>query len=156
MSKPINIATTGMLIRKPVKEVFEAFVNPDITTKFWFTHSSGKLEEGVDCVWTWAMYNLDVPVKVKKINPNETIIIEWGEGNQESVAKWEFKKIAEAKTYVTISNYDFQGEGEELVKQVIDSTGGFTLVVAGLKAWLEHGIQLNLIGDKFPKEMMTE
>ena len=26
-----------MLIRKPVHEVFEAFINPDITTKFWFT-----------------------------------------------------------------------------------------------------------------------
>ena len=35
---------TGMLIRKPVAEVFEAFVDPDITTKFWFTKSSGRLE----------------------------------------------------------------------------------------------------------------
>ncbi len=30
-----------MLIRKPVAEVFEAFVNPDITSKFWFTKGSG-------------------------------------------------------------------------------------------------------------------
>ncbi len=26
---------TGMLIRRPVGDVFEAFVNPDITTQFW-------------------------------------------------------------------------------------------------------------------------
>jgi uncharacterized protein YndB with AHSA1/START domain len=37
---------TGMLIRRPVGDVFEAFVNPDITTQFWFTKSSGRLEAG--------------------------------------------------------------------------------------------------------------
>ena len=37
----VPIAETGMLIRKPVAEVFEAIVNPEITTKFWFTRSSG-------------------------------------------------------------------------------------------------------------------
>jgi len=35
-----------MLIRKPVAEVFEAFTNPKITSKFWFTKGSGKLEAG--------------------------------------------------------------------------------------------------------------
>lgn len=34
-----------MLIRKPVKEVFEAIINPEITTKFWFTGSNGRLDE---------------------------------------------------------------------------------------------------------------
>jgi uncharacterized protein YndB with AHSA1/START domain len=35
-----------MLIRKPVTEVFEAFINSEITTKFWFTKSTDRLEEG--------------------------------------------------------------------------------------------------------------
>lgn len=30
-------AKAEMLIRKPVEEVFEAFVDPEITSKFWFT-----------------------------------------------------------------------------------------------------------------------
>jgi len=34
-----------------------------------------------------------------------------------------------------------------------DSTGGFTTVLDGLKAFLEHNINLNLIADKFPKEV---
>ena len=37
------IAKAEMLIRKPVAEVFEAFVDPEITRKFWF---SGRLETG--------------------------------------------------------------------------------------------------------------
>jgi uncharacterized protein YndB with AHSA1/START domain len=42
-----------MLIRKPVAEVFEAFVNPDITSKFWFTGSSGRLAAGKQVQWDW-------------------------------------------------------------------------------------------------------
>jgi len=29
--------------------------------------------------------------------------------------------------------------------------GGFTTVLDGAKAWLEHNIHLNLITDKYPK-----
>ena len=29
-------ARAEMLIRKPVNEVFEVIINPDITTNFWF------------------------------------------------------------------------------------------------------------------------
>jgi len=40
------VVEVQMLIRKPVAEVFEAFINPEITTKFWFTKSSGRLAQG--------------------------------------------------------------------------------------------------------------
>lgn len=38
-------ALAEMLIRRPVAEVFEAFVDPAITTQFWFTHSTGRLDQ---------------------------------------------------------------------------------------------------------------
>ena len=40
------VAKAEMLIRKPVAEVFEAFVDPEITRRFWFTKSTGRLETG--------------------------------------------------------------------------------------------------------------
>ena len=43
----------------------------------------------------------------------------------------------------------------EVVAPVRDSAGGFSYLVAGLKAWLEHGVQLNLVGYKFPAEMRS-
>ena len=52
-----------------------------------------------------------------------------------------------------VHQYDFQGSRDEIINQVRDSTGGFTIVIAGLKAWLEHNIQLNLVEDKFPKRI---
>jgi hypothetical protein len=32
-----------------------------------------------------------------------------------------------------------------------DSTSGFPLVLAGLKAFLEHNVRLNLVADRFSK-----
>lgn len=60
-------AKTEMLIRRPVAEVFEAFVNPAITSKFWFTKASGRLESGKQIRWDWEMYDLSLQVNVKTI-----------------------------------------------------------------------------------------
>ncbi|MFS8085380.1 MAG: polyketide cyclase, partial [Acidobacteriota bacterium] len=48
----VPIAKAEMLIRKPVAEVFEAFINPEVTNRFWFTKSSGRLEAGKQITWT--------------------------------------------------------------------------------------------------------
>ena len=40
---------------------------------------------------------------------------------------------------------------DELVKYVADSTQGFALMLAGLKAFLEYRIRLNLTADRYPK-----
>lgn len=53
----VPMTKTGMLIRKPVAEVFEVVINPDITTKFWFTKSSDRLEAGKQIQWAWEMYD---------------------------------------------------------------------------------------------------
>ena len=146
-------AKAEMLIRKPIKIVFQAFINPEITTKFWFTKSSGKLEEGKETQWTWEMYNHSISVRTKTIEPNKKIVIEWGNDDEISTVEWTFKNLGEAGTFVSILNSGFQGDTEKLIAQIRDSTEGFTLVLAGLKAYLEHNIELNLISDRFPKEL---
>jgi uncharacterized protein YndB with AHSA1/START domain len=45
------VAKAEMRIRRPVAEVFEAFVDPAVTTRFWFTKSSGRLEAGKQVQW---------------------------------------------------------------------------------------------------------
>ena len=52
----VPMTETGMLIRKPVAHVFEAIVNPEITTQFWFTRSSGRLMVGRPIRWDWEMF----------------------------------------------------------------------------------------------------
>jgi uncharacterized protein YndB with AHSA1/START domain len=145
------VAKAEMLIRKPVAEVFEAFINPEVTRKFWFTKSTGPLAPGEKVTWTWEMYGVSTEVEVKEIEANKRILIEWsGYGSPETV-EWTFTAYEGGATFVSIVNSGFTGSGDELAQKALDSTGGFTMVLAGLKALLEHGIQLNLVADRFPK-----
>jgi uncharacterized protein YndB with AHSA1/START domain len=147
----IPITTTGMLIRKSAADVFEAFVNPDITTKVWFTKSSGRLEVGKPVQWDWEMYDISIPITVKAVEPDKRIIIEWPGYSGLTTVEWIFESQTDGTTFVRITETGFTGDGDELVKQVTGSTGGFCLVLAGLKALLEHGVRLNLVADRFPK-----
>ncbi len=147
----IPVAKAEMLIRKPVAEVFEAFINPEITTKFWFTKSSGKLEAGKQVTWMWEMYNLSVPVTVKEIERQKRILIEWGNYDSTTTVEWIFTPYGNDATYVSITNSGFKGDGDKVVKDALDSKGGFTWVLAELKALLEQNIELHAIADAFPK-----
>ena len=73
----VPIAETGMLIRKPVAHVFEAMVNPEMTTQFWFTRSSGRLVAARTIRWDWEMYDVSIQVTAKVIALNRRIVIEW-------------------------------------------------------------------------------
>jgi len=147
----VPVAKTGMLIRKPVANVFEALVNPEITKKFWFTEGSGRLESGKQVQWDWEMYNVSAQVSVKALEPNRRIEIEWpGDGGPTTVT-WTFKPFKGDSTFVEVEEAGFAGSGDELVKIVADSTQGFTLMLAGLKAFLEYDIRLNLTADRYPE-----
>lgn len=150
------IAKAEMLIRKPVADVFEAFVDPAITSKFWFTKGSGKLEPGAHIQWDWEMYGVSAQVSVKAIEKDQRIVIEWGVPNEmPTMVEWVFTPRADDTTFVSITSSGFRGDGDEVVSQAIDSMGGFTLVLAGLKAFLEHNIDLKLVADRFPDGVGT-
>ena len=142
---------TQMLIRKPVSQVFQAFIDPAITTNFWFTKSSGKLEVGKTVTWEWEMYGVSGNVLVREIIPDRKISTEWGD--PATNVDYEFTALTEDTTYVIIKNYGFSQTGDDLIQAIKDNTGGFTTVLDGLKAYLEHNIKLNLIADKYPKEL---
>ncbi|MET4570296.1 SRPBCC family protein [Rhodanobacter soli] len=146
----VPVANTGMLIRKPVAEVFEAFVDPAITSRFWFSHGSARLQAGRQVRWDWQMYDVSVQVAVKAVEQDRRILIEWGNPDAATTVEWQFTARPDHTTFVDITNRGFQGNGDEVVKQALDSTGGFVLVLAGAKAFLEHGIALNLVADRFP------
>jgi len=145
------VTETGMLIRKPPADVFEAFVDPALTTQFWFTKSSGRLEPGKQVQWEWEMYGHSVPVTAKVVEKGKRIVIEWAGYSGPTLVEWTFAPYQGGATFVSITERGFVGTGDELVKQVTSSTQGFSLVLAGLKAFLEHGIRLNLVADRFPE-----
>ena len=144
------MAESGMLVRRPVAEVFAAFVDPAVTTQFWFTKSSGRLEIGKPVKWEWEMYGVSTQVVARTLEPNRRIVIEWDGYSGRTTVEWKFAPQPDGTTFVTIRESGWTGTGDELVKYACDSTEGFTWTLAGLKALLEHGIRLNAVADRFP------
>ena len=137
-----------MLIRRPVREVFEAFVDPAITTRFWFTRGSGRLEPDARVRWDWEMYGASTHAHVRALEQDARILIEWDD--PATRVEWTFSARGDGATFVTIANSGFSGSGDEMVANALDAMGGFSFVLAAAKAYLEHGIELNLVGDHAP------
>jgi len=149
LGKP-PVARTGMLIRRPVAEVFQAFVDPAITAKFWFSRGSARLEPGKTVEWHWDMYGFSVPVAVKAVEPERRIVVEWPTEGGPTTIEWTFAARPDATTFVDIANWGFGGDADAAVAQAIGSTEGFTFVLAGAKALLEQNVTLNLVPDRHP------
>lgn len=145
-------AKTGMLIRRPSGEVFETFADPAVTSKFWFSKGSSRLTPGAKVRWDWEMYGASAQVSVTAVDLGRRILVQWGEPL--TTIEWIFEARGEDQTMVTITNSGFAGTGDEQVAQALDAMEGFSLLLAGAKAYLEHGVQLNLVPDRHPDALV--
>ncbi|WP_225906362.1 SRPBCC family protein [Ensifer canadensis] len=150
------IANAEMLIRRPVAEAFEAFVDPSITSRFWLSEGSGRLERGRRITWTWRWYNFSVDADVKAVEPNQRILVEWSGYGYPTPIEWIFTEGPDSTIFAKVTNKGFRGAAKEVAQMAVDATEGFSFVLAGAKAWLEHGIQLNLVPDRFPDGLPSD
>lgn len=148
------VAKAQLLIRKPVAQVFEALLDPAITSRFWFSKGSGPLETGKRIRWDWEMYGVHTEVDVKAIETNKRILIEWNGPENPSLVEWTFEDKGNDSTFVVVKNWGFKGDDNEVVAAAIDSTGGFTFLIAALKVFLEHGIEPNFVVDHAPDALV--
>ena len=148
------IARAQLLIRKPVRQVFEALIDPAITSRFWFSKGSGRLETGKGIRWDWEMYGHHTEVDVKAIEMNKRILIEWNGPENPSLVEWTFEDKSHNTTFVVVRNFGFKGDADKVVAQAIDSTSGFTFVLAALKVFLEHAIEPNFVVDHAPDALV--
>ncbi|WP_144185188.1 SRPBCC family protein [Elioraea rosea] len=142
------VAKAGMLIRRPVAEVFEAFVDPAVTTRFWFTEATGRVEPGARLRWSWAMYGVATDLEVKAIDDGRRIAIAWDLADDPTEVEWLFSPRAD-HTFVEVVNRGF-GAGRGAVERALDAAGGFALVLAAAKIWLEHGVDPRFVADRHP------
>ena len=133
-----------MLVRRPASEVWEAFVEPDRICRFWLGRSTGRLEDGATVRWTFKVAGAEADVTVVETVQGELLDLRWDGGQPLHIA---FEDRGDA-TLVTVRVTDFGGDTP--AANAVESMSGFTLVLASLKMWLEHGIEGDLIYDKFP------
>ncbi|GIH17283.1 SRPBCC family protein [Rugosimonospora africana] len=138
-----------MLIRRPVAEVFRAFADPAVTTRFWFTKSSGELGPGARVRWDWEMYGVSTTVSVKEFERDRRIVFEWNEDSPTTV-EFRFVPWEDDTTFVQVTEVGVGGDGDTAVAYVTGSTAGFTKVLCAAKALLEHDVVLTVVLDHRP------
>jgi uncharacterized protein YndB with AHSA1/START domain len=144
------VARAELLIRAPVADVFEAFIDPAITARFWFSRGTGRLVAGREVEWHWEMYGASTRVRVLDIEPDRLIRVDWDTENNPTRVDWRFSERKPGQTWVEVQNSGFAGDEQAKLATALDSTGGFALVLAGAKVWLEHGIEPNFVLDRHP------
>lgn len=147
------IAATSMLIRRPVAEVFRAIADPDVTSRFWFTGSTGPLAPGARVTWTWAMYGVSTEVEVQAFEPDHGILMTWDNNSDPTEVEWRFEPRGD-HTLLSVENRGFSGSDAEKEAKAQDSLGGFSLVLAGAKVWLEHGVEPRFVADHMPDNLV--
>lgn len=127
----------GLLIRRPPHNAFEALADPSITTRFWYTKSSGRMVEGDELTWDWEMYRASGKVQVKGVEADRRIRFTQDGYEPLHPTTVEFRFIpCENQTYLNITETGFTGDADTQVKRAIDSTAGFTFLLSSLKAAL--------------------
>ena len=142
-------AKANALIRKPAVEVFDAFVNPETMSRFWFTRRDDGLREGEGVTW-YLGAEPDAPrfdVRVTSLRPPHLIVMEWESAGGFTTVRWTFEAKSRDATVVRVEETGYSGDPQAVIDAALDSTGGFNQVLIAAKAWLEHRAPVNVVAD---------
>ena len=135
-------------IARPVHEVFEAVADPEKLSCYFTTGGAkGRLEEGATVSWDFADVPGAFPVRVIEVVADERIVLEWqadeaGDGPAyNTTVTMGFKPTDDGRTLVEIAEEGWR-ETPEGLKASYGNCMGWSQMLAALKAWAEHGINL--------------
>lgn len=137
-------------ISKPVTEVFEAVADPAQLSAYFTTGGAkGRLEEGATVSWDFHDFPGAFPVKVVEVILNERIVLEWEANDKRDGRPYNttvtmgFKPVDgdPSRTLVEISEEGWQ-ENEIGLQSSYGNCMGWSQMLAALKMWVEHRINL--------------
>src|SRR5690349_10079850 len=103
MEKLNPVASACMLIRRPAEDAFQAFADPTVTSRFWYSKSSGAMVPGAELRWEWDTYGASADVRVKEVEQNRLIRFEWGNYAQPTTVELDRKSTRLNSSHVEIS-----------------------------------------------------
>jgi uncharacterized protein YndB with AHSA1/START domain len=131
---------TKMKIMKPANEVFEAIVDPDQMSNFWFSSGTGRVEQGRTITWRYDEYNAEGTIHVIEVEENKKIVFSWGEGQQETVVSITLIESEDLSTTVEVNESGLKEDDPELVNKMIGQKEGWVYMLTCLKGYMENGV----------------
>ena len=130
-------------IGRPVPEVFEAFVNPDILSRYFTTGGAkGRIEEGATVMWAFNDFPGAFPVKVVEVEKDKRVVFKWDDGDGgETTVTFRFEPTGDGRTIVSIAEEGWPSTEQGFGKSY-GNCMGWSQMLSAMKAWIEHGINL--------------
>lgn len=146
-------ARARIRINSEPEAVFAAFAEAEQMRRFWFTRTDDGLKAGETCRWSLGSGDdaFSFEVRVIDVDPPRRIVIEWpGVDGSHTRVEWRIEQAEKgdsAGTVLTIEESGFSGSDADVVRRVLDSTGGFNQVIVAAKSLIEHGAAVNVVAD---------
>lgn len=142
-------------IARPIEEVFEAVADPAKLSAYFTTGGAvGRMESGKTVQWEFADFPGAFPVEIVKVEKNRRIELRWeaNEGPPEAgdpvvrtaymtTVVFTFDALDDGRTLVTIEEGGWH-ETPNGLKAAFGNCQGWSQMLAALKVWVEHGINL--------------
>lgn len=128
-------------IEKPIAEVFKAFTDNNIIDKYFVTSASAPIKAAGDkVVWAWGEHKTSITIN--EFVENKRVAFSWPayKANYDVNCVFEFEEI-DGKTKVTVTEEGWKTDDEGITSSLANSEG-WTNMLAYMKAWVQHGIDL--------------
>jgi uncharacterized protein YndB with AHSA1/START domain len=131
----------ALQIQKPIHEVFDAIIIPEKMSNYFISQSSGIMEEGKNLIWKFPEFDIECPVKVKKIEKDKYISFYWDNSGIDLLVEISLLEKENNSTLVSISEKSMENN-EAGLKWLSQNSFGWSNFLACLKAYLEYNINL--------------
>ena len=136
-------------VSRPVHEVFEAVADPAQLSRYFTTGGAqGRLETGTTVTWDFHDFPGAFPVEVVEVIPDEKIVLRWDAREGEAPAGYQttttftFAPLDnDTRTKVEVTEEGWR-ENDAALQSSYGNCMGWSQVLAALKVWLEHKINL--------------
>ncbi|KXO89168.1 SRPBCC domain-containing protein [Tsukamurella pseudospumae] len=139
--------TVSGYVARPTAQVYEAVADPQQLSEYFTTGGArGRLESNTEVTWDFADFPGAFPVQVVEADPHSKIVIRWAAEHAvtgaDTTVTFEFEPVDDdSRTLVTITESAFAASGDG-AKSAFGNCMGWTGMLAALKVWVEHGINL--------------
>jgi len=144
-----------IIVNRPRHDVFEAVADPKELSAYFTTGGAvGRMETGKTVQWEFADFPGAFPVEIVEVEKNRRIVLQWAanEGPPEdgdpvvrasymTTVVFTFDALDDGRTLVTIEEGGWR-ETPTGLKAAFGNCQGWAQMLAALKVWVEHGINL--------------
>lgn len=129
-------------IGKPIADVFQAVVKPEILNKYFTLAAQGEIKNGSSVFWNWTSHKEGLHVDIDEVIFNEKIKFSWmSSAGYKTNVVFQFKETEELRTLMTIeeSGWTMDKNG---IEASYDHCSGWEHMSTCLKAHMQYGIDL--------------